>query len=160
MSFNFLKLFTQKLSTNEYQIGACLALTPLYLYLIAFFILSSYFIIQYGFSFEQIKGAAWIWLPVIITYYLAVFVPAYLVQVFLLRINHITFFSIIFSAILLTILIPNILSNLYDDPWHLLPIEILLFFSCFSLTFATTYWILLLRSMQKAAKPSNLKFPN
>ncbi|GAM31085.1 hypothetical protein P23_1593 [Acinetobacter calcoaceticus] len=41
-----------------------------------------------------------------------------------------------------------------------MPLEGLFFFSCFSLIFAITYWILLLKTLKKAAKPSNLKFPN
>lgn len=46
MSFNFLKIFTQKLDPDKDQIWHCLIMTPIYLYIVALFIFLSSLIIH------------------------------------------------------------------------------------------------------------------
>ncbi|CAI3133386.1 hypothetical protein MWMV7_MWMV7_01663 [Acinetobacter calcoaceticus] len=116
-----------------------------------------------GFTLEILKTTAdmpLLLFAVAMTYYILAFVPAYLFQLFLKKYNFINFFSIIASAIILTFLIPYILMILFSGSWLILPLDGIIFFSYFSVIFAITYWILLFKSMKKAAKQTNLKFPN
>ncbi len=158
--FNSFKIFTQNLDPDKDQIWHCLIMTPIYLYIVTLFIFLSSLIIHKDFSFEILLNTPVGLLFIAAIYYILVFIPAYFLQLFLLKFNFLNFFSILASAIILTFLIPNILIFFFRDSWELMPLEGLFFFSCFSLTFAITYWILLLKSIKKAAKPSNLKFPN
>lgn len=135
-------------------------MTPIYLYIVALFIFSSSLIIHKDFSFEILLNTPVGLLFIAAIYYILVFIPVYFLQLFLLKFNFLNFFSILASAIILTFLIPNILIIFFRDSWELMPLEGLFFFSCFSLIFAITYWILLLKTLKKAAKQSNLKFPN
>ena len=158
--FNSFKIFTQNLDPDKDQIWHCLIMTPIYLYIVTLFIFLSSLIIHKDFSFEILLNTPVGLLFIAAIYYILVFIPAYFLQLFLLKFNFLNFVSILVSAIFLTFLIPNILAILFMDPWQILPIEIICMVSLFSLTFATTYWILLLKTLKKAAKPSNLKFPN
>ncbi|AUM28422.1 hypothetical protein BVD86_16920 [Acinetobacter pittii] len=158
--FNSFKIFTQNLDPDKDQIWHCLIMTPIYLYIVTLFIFLSSLIIHKDFSFEILLNTPVGLLFIAAIYYILVFIPAYFLQLFLLKFNFLNFVSILVSAIFLTFLIPNILAILFMDPWQILPIEIICMVSLFSLTFAITYWILLLKTLKKAAKPSNLKFPN
>ncbi len=158
--FNSFKIFTQNLDPDKDQIWHCLIMTPIYLYIVTLFIFLSSLIIHKDFSFEILLNTPVGLLFIAAIYYILVFIPAYFLQLFLLKFNFLNFVSILVSAIFLTFLIPNILAILFMDPWQILPIEIICMISLFSLTFAITYWILLLKTLKKAAKPSNLKFPN
>jgi len=160
MPFNFLKIFTQNLDLDKDQIWHCLIMTPIYLYIVTLFIFLTSSILHKDFSFENLLNTPVGLLAIAAIYYILVFIPAYFLQLFLLKFNFINFFSILASAIILTFLIPNILIIFFRDSWELMPLEGLFFFSCFSLIFAITYWILLLKTLKKAAKQSNLKFPN
>lgn len=158
--FNSFKIFTQNLDPDKDQIWHCLIMTPIYLYIVTLFIFLSSLIIHKDFSFEILLNTPVGLLFIAAIYYILVFIPAYFLQLFLLKFNFLNFVSILVSAIFLTFLIPNILAILFITPWQILPIEIICMVSLFSLTFAITYWILLLKTLKKAAKPSNLKFPN
>ena len=105
-----------------------------------------------GFTLEILKTIASLPLllfAVVMTYYILAFVPAYLFQLFLQKYNFINFFSIIVSAIILITLILSLIGLEFA------PIETIIFFSYFSVTFAITYWILLLKTLKKNQK--NLK---
>ncbi|MNY90456.1 hypothetical protein Q4S33_02115 [Acinetobacter calcoaceticus] len=152
MSFNFLKIFTQNLDPDKDQIWHCLIMTPIHLYIIALFLLLGHITIYGRFAFGTIGDIPIILLFMTVIYYVLVFIPAYFLQLFLLKFNFLNFFSILVSAIFLSFLIPNILAILFIASWQILPIEIIFMVSFFSLIFAITYWILLLKSMKKAAK--------
>lgn len=160
MPFNFLKIFIQNLDPDKDQIWHCLIMTPIYLYIVTLFIFLSSLIIHKDFSFEILLNTPVGLLFIAAIYYILVFIPAYFLQLFLLKFNFLNFVSILVSAIFLSFLIPNILAILFITPWQILPIEIIFMVSFFSLIFALTYWVLLLRSMKKATKQTNLKFPN
>ena len=155
--YNFFQLFTQKLEPNKDQILYSLLKVPLYLFIPAWFLWIFTMMLYEGFTLEILKTA--VNMPLILfmiamTYYILAFVPAYLFQLFLRKYNCTNFFSVITSAIVLTVLILSLICL------EFVPLDMILFFCCFSLTFATTYWILLLRSIKKAKKSSHLKFPN
>lgn len=150
--FNNFKIFIQNLDPDKDQIWHCLIMTPIHLYIIALFLLLGHITIYGRFAFGTIGDIPIILLFMTVIYYVLVFIPAYFLQLFLLKFNFLNFFSILASAIILTFLIPNILIIFFRDSWELMPLEGLFFFSCFSLIFAITYWILLLKSMKKAAK--------
>lgn len=152
MSFNFLKIFIQNLDPDKDQIWHCLIMTPIHLYIIALFLLLGHITIYGRFAFGTIGDIPIILLFMTVIYYILVFIPVYFLQLFLLKFNFLNFFSILVSAIFLSFLIPNILAILFIVPWQILPIEIIFMVSFFSLIFAITYWILLLKSMKKAAK--------
>ncbi|MNH60013.1 hypothetical protein D3C81_970670 [compost metagenome] len=160
MSFNFLKIFIQNLDPDKDQIWHCLIMTPIHLYIIALFLLLGHITIYGRFAFGTIGDIPIILLFMTVIYYILVFIPVYFLQLFLLKFNFLNFFSILVSAIFLSFLIPNILAILFIVPWQILPIEIIFMVSFFSLIFAITYWILLLKTIKKAAKQTNLKFPN
>ncbi|TPT20289.1 hypothetical protein FJU71_03905 [Acinetobacter baumannii] len=149
MPFNFSKNFIQNLDPDKDQIWYCLIMTPIYLYIITLFIFLTSSIIHKDFSFENLLNIPLGLLAIAAIYYILVFIPAYFLQLFLLKFNFLNFFSILASAIILTFLIPNILIFFFRDSWELMPLEGLFFFSCFSLIFAITYWILLLKSIKK-----------
>lgn len=86
------------------------------------------------------------------TYYILAFVPAYLFQLFLQKYNFINFFSIILSAIILITLILSLIGLEFA------PIETIIFFGYFSVTFAITYWILLLKTLKKSEKSQDQNF--
>lgn len=151
------KIFIQNLDPNQSQILYSLLKVPLYLFIPAWLLWIFTMMLYEGFTLEILKTAAnmpLILFMVVMTYYILAFIPAYLCQLFLQRYNFINFFSIITSAIILTTLILSLMCLGFA------PIEMVIFFSYFSIIFAITYWILLLKSIKKAAKPSNLKFPN
>lgn len=162
-NFNNLKIFIQNLDPNKGQILYNLFKVPLYLFIPAWLLWSFTIMLHEGFTLEILKTTAdmpLLLFAVAMTYYILAFVPAYLFQLFLKKYNFINFFSIIASAIILTFLIPYILMILFSGSWLILPLDGIIFFSYFSVIFAITYWILLFKSMKKAAKQTNLKFPN
>lgn len=149
------KIFIQNLDPNQSQILYSLLKVPLYLFIPAWLLWIFTIILNEGFTLQILKTTAI--LPVLLvavamTYYIFAFIPAYLFQLFLQKYNFINFFSIITSAIILTMLI---LSLMYLE---FVPIEMIIFFSYFSVIFAITYWILLLKSIKKAEKSQNQNF--
>lgn len=151
------KIFIQNLDPNQSQILYSLLKVPLYLFIPAWLLWIFTMMLYEGFTLEILKTAAnmpLILFMVVMTYYILAFIPAYLCQLFLQKYNFINFFSIIISAIILTTLILSLMCLEFA------PIEMIIFFSYFSIIFAITYWVLLLRTIKKAAKQSNLKFPN
>lgn len=151
------KIFIQNLDPNQSQILYSLLKVPLYLFIPAWLLWIFTMMLYEGFTLEILKTAAnmpLILFMVVMTYYILAFIPAYLCQLFLQKNNFINFFSIIISAIILTTLILSLMCLEFA------PIEMIIFFSYFSIIFAITYWVLLLRTIKKAAKQSNLKFPN
>lgn len=113
MPFNFLKIFIQNLDPDKDQIWHCLIMTPIYLYIVTLFIFLTSSIIHKDFSFQNLLNTPVILLTIAAIYYILVFIPAYFLQLFLLKFNFINFFSILASAIFLTFLIPNILAIIY-----------------------------------------------
>lgn len=149
------KIFIQNLDPNQSQILYSLLKVPLYLFIPAWLLWIFTIMLNEGFTLQILKTTAI--LPVLLvavamTYYIFAFIPAYLFQLFLQKYNFINFFSIITSAIILTKLI---LSLMYLE---FAPIEMIIFFNYFSVIFAITYWILLLKSIKKAEKSQNQNF--
>lgn len=149
------KILIQNLDPNQSQILYSLLKVPLYLFIPAWLLWIFTIMLNEGFSLEILKTTAI--LPVLLfavamTYYTFAFIPAYLFQLFLQKYNFINFFSIITSAIILTTLI---LSLMYLE---FVPIEMIIFFSYFSVIFAITYWILLLKSIKKAEESQNQNY--
>lgn len=149
------KILIQNLDPNQSQILYSLLKGPLYLFIPAWLLWIFTIMLNEGFSLEILKTTAI--LPVLLfavamTYYTFAFIPAYLFQLFLQKYNFINFFSIITSAIILTTLI---LSLMYLE---FAPIEMIIFSSYFSVIFAITYWILLLKSIKKAEESQNQNY--
>lgn len=149
------KILIQNLDPNQSQILYSLLKVPLYLFIPAWLLWIFTIMLNEGFSLEILKTTAI--LPVLLfavamTYYTFAFIPAYLFQLFLQKYNFVNFFSIITSAIILTTLI---LSLMYLE---FVPIEMIIFFSYFSVIFAITYWILLLKSIKKAEESQNQNY--
>ncbi len=84
-------------------------MTPIHLYIIGLFLLLGHITIYGRFAFGTIGDIPIILLFMTVIYYVLVFIPAYFLQLFLLKFNFLNFFSILASAIILTFLIPNIL---------------------------------------------------
>ncbi|HAV5498093.1 TPA: hypothetical protein JI107_01825 [Acinetobacter baumannii] len=149
------KILIQNLDPNQSQILYSLLKVPLYIFIPTWLLWIFTIMLNEGFSLEILKTTAI--LPVLLfavamTYYTFAFIPAYLFQLFLQKYNFINFFSIITSAI---ILITLILSLMYLE---FAPIEMIIFFSYFSVIFAITYWILLLKSIKKAEESQNQNY--
>ncbi|WP_288422035.1 hypothetical protein [uncultured Acinetobacter sp.] len=155
--FNDSKIFIQNLDPNQDQILYSLLKVPLYLFIPAWLLWIFTMMLNEGFSLEILKTTAifpLLLFAVAMTYYIFAFIPAYLFQLFLQKYNFINFFSIIANALILTTLILSLMCLEFA------PIEMIVLFSYFSVIFAITYWVLLLRTIKKAAKQSNPKFPN
>ncbi|MNE04810.1 hypothetical protein D3C81_970660 [compost metagenome] len=149
------KIFIQNLDPNKDQILYSLLKVPLYLFIPAWFLWIFTMMLYEGFTLEILKTAVNMPLMlfmVAMTYYILAFVPAYLFQLFLQKYNFINFFSIITSAIILTTLILSLMCLEFA------PIEMIIFFSYFSVIFAITYWILLLRSIKKTEESQDQNF--
>ena len=149
------KIFIQNLDPNQSQILYSLLKVPLYLFIPAWLLWIFTIMLNEGFTLQILKTTAI--LPVLLvavamTYYIFAFIPAYLFQLFLQKYNFINFFSIITSAIILTTLILSLMCLEFA------PIEMIIFFSYFSIIFAITYWILLLKSIKKAEQSQNQNF--
>ncbi len=149
------KIFIQNLDPNQSQILYSLLKVPLYLFIPAWLLWIFTIMLNEGFTLQILKTTAI--LPVLLvavamTYYIFAFIPAYLFQLFLQKYNFINFFSIITSAIILTTLILSLMCLEFA------PIEMIIFFSYFSIIFAITYWILLLKSIKKTEQSQNQNF--
>ncbi|OOS70128.1 hypothetical protein BTG60_02010 [Acinetobacter pittii] len=112
--FNNLKNFIQNLDPDKDQIWHCLIMTPIHLYIIGLFLLLGHITIYGRFAFGTIGDIPIILLFMTVIYYVLVFIPAYFLQLFLLKFNFLNFFSILASAIILTFLIPNILIFFFE----------------------------------------------
>lgn len=149
------KIFIQNLDPNQSQILYSLLKVQLYLFIPAWLLWIFTMMLYEGFTLEILKTAAnmpLILFMVVMTYYILAFIPAYLCQLFLQKYNFINFFSIITSAIILTTLILSLICLEFA------PIEMIIFFSYFSIIFAITYWILLLKSIKRAEESQNQNF--
>ncbi|PTV44154.1 hypothetical protein DBL02_14305 [Acinetobacter oleivorans] len=153
--FNNFRIFIKNLDPNKGQILYSLFKVPLYLFIPAWLLWSFTIILNEGFTLKILKTTASLPLllfAVVMTYYILAFVPAYLFQLFLQKYNFINFFSIILSAIILITLILSLIGLEFA------PIETIIFFGYFSVTFAITYWILLLKTLKKSEKSQDQNF--
>lgn len=147
--FNNFRIFIQNLAPNKGQILDSLLKTPLYLFIPAWLLWGFIMMLNEGFTLEILKIAAsmpFVLFMVGMTYYILAFISAYLFQLFLQKYNFINFFSIVVSAIILITLILSLIDLEFA------PRETIIFFSYFSVIFAITYWILLLKTLKQAEK--------
>ncbi len=114
--FNSFKIFTQNLDPDKDQIWHCLIMTPIYLYIVTLFIFLSSLIIHKDFSFEILLNTPVGLLFIAAIYYILVFIPAYFLQLFLLKFNFLNFVSILVSAIFLTFFNSKYFSNFIYGP--------------------------------------------
>lgn len=155
--------FTQKLIVNKVQIRRCLMQTPLYAGIPIYFILVIFFAPNDHFSIEIFKVFYEIFLVVLyiaLIYFIFVFLPTYFFQVLLQRYQALHFFSIIAYALLFTMIVPSLIIILNTAQINIVPFRFFVILCFFSLTFAVTNWILLLRTVNKSKTCSKLKFPN
>ncbi|NNP67041.1 hypothetical protein A7P55_00460 [Acinetobacter sp. Ac_5812] len=155
--------FTQKLIVSKVQIWRCLIQTPFYACIPIYLILVAFFAPDHYFSIEIFKVCYEMFLLVLyiaLIYFILVFLPSYFVQLLLRKYQVLYFFSIIAYALLFTVIVPSLIIILNTAQINIISFRFFLIFCCFSLTFAITNWILLLRSTHKAQTFSKLKFPN
>ncbi|ENW97638.1 hypothetical protein [Acinetobacter sp. NIPH 298] len=163
MILSFYKLLTQRLDVSKDQIWRCLIQTPLYAGIPIFFILSAFFAPNDYFSIEIFTVFYEMFLATLciaLIYFILVFLPTYLVQVLLKKYKVLNFFSIIAYAVLFTAIVPSLIMILNTAQINIIPFGFFLIFCFFSLTFALTNWVLLLRTVNKAKAYSKLKCPD
>ncbi|QER38486.1 hypothetical protein F2A31_01705 [Acinetobacter suaedae] len=163
MILSFYKLLTQRLDVSKDQIWRSLIQTPLYAGIPIFFILSVFFAPNDYLTIEILNVFYEMFLATLfiaLIYFILVFLPTYLVQVLLKKYNVLNFFSIIAYAVLFTAIVPSLIMILNTAQINIIPFGFFLIFCFFSLTFALTNWVLLLRITNKSKTCSKLKFPN
>lgn len=99
-------------------------------------------------------------LYIAVIYFILVFFPTYLAQVLLKKYNVLNFFSIMAYALLFTVVVPSLIIILNTAQINIIPLRFFVLLCFFSLTFALTNWILLVRTANKSKTCSKLKFPN
>ena len=155
--------FTQKLIVSKAQIWHCLVQTPFYAGVPIYFIFVAFFAPDHYFSIEIFKVFYEMFMVVLyitLIYFILVFLPSYFVQLLLRKYQVLYFFSIMAYALLFTVVVPSLIIILNTAQINIISFRFFLIFCYFSLTFAITNWILLLRSIHKAQTSSKLKFPN
>ncbi|MBD3843892.1 MAG: hypothetical protein IE909_18845 [Campylobacterales bacterium] len=166
MKAKFLKLaqpFTQKLIVSKAQIWRCLVQTPFYASIPIYFIFVAFFAPDNYFSIEIFKVFYEMFLVILyiaVIYFILVFFPTYLAQVLLKKYNVLNFFSIMAYALLFTVVVPSLIIILNTAQINIIPLRFFVLLCFFSLTFALTNWILLVRTANKSKTCSKLKFPN
>lgn len=166
MKAKLLKLaqpFTQKLIVNKAQIWRCLVQTPFYASIPIYFIFVAFFAPDNYFSIEIFKvfyEMLLVILYIAVIYFILVFFPTYLAQVLLKKYNVLNFFSIMAYALLFTVVVPSLIIILNTAQINIIPLRFFVLLCFFSLTFALTNWILLVRTANKSKTCSKLKFPN
>lgn len=143
-----IKALSLQLNVNLDQVKKSLALAPLYTLLIIFGSLYLFILIQ---NPSEILNSLQI-LPIflsytaaiLIVYFIFTFIFIYSSQLLLIKINHLNFWSIMLSAIVLTVIFSLIV--LWLAPVDLAFVSIL---SVFSMPIALIYWILLLIEHRK-----------
>ncbi len=155
--------FTQKLIVSKVQIWRCLIQTPFYACIPIYLILVAFFAPDHYFSIEIFKVCYEMFLLVLyiaLIYFILVFLPSYFVQLLLRKYQVLYFFSIIAYALLFTVIVPSLIIILNTAQINIIPFRFFVILCFFSLTFALTNWMLLLRATNKSKTCSKLKFPN
>ncbi|WAU73889.1 MULTISPECIES: hypothetical protein [unclassified Acinetobacter] len=154
---------TQKLIVSKAQIWRCLIQTPLYACTVIYLLEIVSFTFYSNFSkeiFEVLSEMFFVALIIAVIYFILVFLPTYFFQVLLLRYQALHFFSIIAYTFLFTMIVPSLIIILNTAQINIIPLRFFVILCFFSLTFAVTNWILLLRTANKSKTCSKLKFPN
>ncbi len=155
--------FTQKLIVSKAQIWHCLIQTPFYAAVPIYFIFGAFFAPDHYFSIEIFKVFYEMLLVVLyiaLIYFIFVFLPTYFVQLLLRKYQVLHFFSIMAYALLFTVVVPSLIIIFNTAQINIVPFRFFAILCFFSLTFAVTNWILLVRTANKSKTCSKLKFPN
>lgn len=155
--------FTQKIIVSKTQIWHCLIQTPFYAGVPIYFIFVAFFAPDHYFSIEIFKVFYEMLLVVLyiaLIYFILVFLPTYFVQLLLRKYQVLHFFSIMAYALLFTMIVPSLIIILNTAQINIVPFRFFVILFFFSLTFAVTNWMLLVRTANKSKTCSKLKFPN